>query len=109
VSAAATDDRTALYRTLLVASVTCTALLALAGVVSALAWLDVQGGGLALVFLLRLGGGYLLPIGGFVFAGLAVLVGQQWKHRRTAVAALIASVVVTVVLYGLAAKFVELG
>ena len=52
--------------------------------------------------------GYLLPIGGFVFGGLAVLFSQHWNDRKIAVAALVACIAITALLYGLGAKFVEL-
>ena len=108
MSAAVADRRRVLYRAFLVAAITCTALLTLAAGLSVLGSFDLKIGGLAVVFLVLLGGGYLLPAGGLIFGALAVFLGQRSSDRGIAAAVVVACIAVTTLLYALASKFLEL-
>jgi hypothetical protein len=96
-----------MYRMSLTASITCTALLVLAGALSTLALLELAIGGYAAIFLLLLGGGYLLPLGAIVFGGLAAFLGEQWRDRRIAAIAILVPIGATAILYGLATHFIR--
>jgi hypothetical protein len=90
----------------LIGSITCTTILVIAGVLSALAgYLTV--GAYALVFLILLGGGYLLPIGGMTFGTAAVLLARQARDRWFATIATIASAGLSGLLYALGTHFLR--
>jgi hypothetical protein len=74
-----------------------------AGVLSVLTWFEFALGGYALMFLVLFRRGYLLPLGGAVFGGIAVVLAQQWPDRRVAALATVVSIGVSALLYGLGA------
>jgi len=103
VSALATSP----HRASLVGSVTCTAILALAGTLSGLGqYLTI--GGLAIGFLVFFGGAYLLPLGGTGMGIVALLTAPHPRGRRVAGLAIAANVFITGLLYVLAATFLEM-
>jgi hypothetical protein len=95
-------QRHVLYRLALVSSITCTALLAFSGVLSLLFFmLEADIGGYALLFLLLLGGIYLLPLGGLAFGTLSLLAAPQPGERRIATYAMLACAALSGVMFGL--------
>lgn len=100
------NRRLPLHRAALVASVTCTGLLAISGLLTlSLFLVETYVGALALVFLALLGGGFLLPLGGLLFGALAALVAQDRSGRRTAAYAVVACALIAGALFVLAAYY----